>query len=49
MYEMDELSSIQVDTEEDFMLCNCILDMREKGAFTILNKQDQRGKKHPSS
>ena len=49
VYEMDELSSIQVDSEEDFMLCNCIMEMREKGAVTILSKQDQRRKKHPSS
>lgn len=49
VYEMDELSSVQIDSEEDILLCNCIMDMREKGAFTILNKQDQRGEKHPAS
>ena len=31
VYEMDELSSIQIDSEEDLMLCKCIMDMREKG------------------
>lgn len=31
VYEMDELSSIQIDSAEDILLCNCILDMREKG------------------
>jgi len=31
VYEMDELSSIQIDSDEDIMLCNCIMDMREKG------------------
>ena len=31
VYEMDELSSIQIDSNEDIMLCNCIMDMREKG------------------
>lgn len=49
VYEMDELSSIQIDSDEDIMLCNCIMDMREKEAVTILNKQDQHGEKHPSS
>jgi hypothetical protein len=26
---MDELSSIQIDSEEDIMLCKCIMDMAE--------------------
>ena len=29
VYEMDELSSIQIDSDEDIMLCHCIMDMRE--------------------
>lgn len=31
VYEMDELSSIQIDSNEDIAMCNCIMDMREKG------------------
>ena len=31
VYEMDDLSSIQIDSDEDIMLCNRIMDMREKG------------------
>jgi hypothetical protein len=26
VYEMDELSSIQIDSEEGILLCNCIMD-----------------------
>jgi N-acylneuraminate cytidylyltransferase len=29
VYEMDELRSIQIDSNEDIMLCNCIMDMLE--------------------
>jgi N-acylneuraminate cytidylyltransferase len=32
VYEMDELNSIQIDSNEDIILCNCIMDTREKGA-----------------
>jgi len=31
VYEMDDLSFIQIDSNEDIMLCNCIMDMLEKG------------------
>ena len=31
VYEMDELRSIQIDSNEDIMLCNCIMDMLESG------------------
>jgi CMP-N-acetylneuraminic acid synthetase len=31
VYEMDDLSSIQIDSNEDIMLCNCIMDMLESG------------------
>jgi CMP-N-acetylneuraminic acid synthetase len=31
VYEMNELSSIQIDSNEDIMLCNCIMEMQEKG------------------
>jgi len=30
VYEMDELNSIQIDSEEDILLCNCIMDLLEK-------------------
>ena len=30
VYEMDDLSFIQIDSNEDILLCKCILDMREK-------------------
>jgi len=30
VYEMDELSSIQIDSEEDILLCNCIMEMLER-------------------
>jgi CMP-N,N'-diacetyllegionaminic acid synthase len=35
VYEMDELSSIQIDSNEDIMLCKCIMDMREKGCGRV--------------
>jgi len=31
VYEMDDLSFIQIDSKEDILLCDCIMDMREKG------------------
>jgi N-acylneuraminate cytidylyltransferase len=31
VYEMDDLSFIQIDSNEDIMLCNCIMDMLESG------------------
>jgi len=31
VYEMDELSSIQIDSAEDILLCNWIMEMRKKG------------------
>lgn len=31
VYEMDDLSFIQIDSNEDIMLCNCIMDMLENG------------------
>ncbi|OPY85049.1 MAG: hypothetical protein A4E72_02044 [Syntrophus sp. PtaU1.Bin208] len=29
VYEMDELSSIQIDSDEDILLCNWIMEMRQ--------------------